>query len=71
MIRQNTQVNHITGYLRGVIEEIKKIKWPTKAETKRLTIYVVGVSLIVGLLVSGMDFLFQKVLALILALKAT
>ena len=55
------------NYLKSVLEEIKKVKWPTKAETKRLTIYVVGASLIVGLLVSGMDFIFQKSLSLFLA----
>ena len=59
------------NYLNSIIDELKKVKWPSKQDTKRLTGYVVGVSLIVGLLVSGMDFLFQKVLALILALKAT
>lgn len=46
--------------------EIKRVQWPSKRETIRLTVYVIGASLGVGLFVSGFDFLFKEVLTKIL-----
>lgn len=49
----------------GVVEELKKVTWPTKNETIRLTIIVVGISLIIGLYIGIIDVLLAKALEFI------
>ncbi len=46
--------------------EFKKIQWPTKDQTIRLTAYVIGVSFTVGLLVAMFDLMFSRGLSLII-----
>ena len=53
-------------FIRDVYLEFKRVQWPTKQETIRLTVYVIGVSLVVGLLVSGMDVVFKGGLTIVL-----
>lgn len=45
-------------FLKEVIAELKKVTWPTRAETIQLTAVVVVVSLGVALYIGGLDFLF-------------
>lgn len=59
------QVNP-AGFLSEVKTELTKVTWPTKAQVIRLTSVVVVVSLIVGIYVGGLDFIFTKVIELIL-----
>ncbi|HOM78125.1 preprotein translocase subunit SecE [Patescibacteria group bacterium] len=49
--------------------EFKKVEWPTKKETIRLTAYVIGVSFGVGLIVLGMDYAFKEGMAFLISLK--
>lgn len=46
-------------FLRDVIKEVKKINWPTKEETIRYTIIVVGISLGVAIYLGGFDAIFN------------
>lgn len=48
-----------------VVEELKKVTWPTKKEAIRLTLIVIGISLIIGLYVGIIDVLLTKVLELL------
>ena len=48
-----------------VVEELKRVTWPTKKETVRLTLVVVGISLIIGLYVGIIDIFLAKCLELI------
>jgi preprotein translocase subunit SecE len=48
------------GFLRETRDELKKVVWPTRQETIRLTFVVIAVSLIVGLFLGGLDFTFTK-----------
>jgi len=43
-----------------VIDELKKVSWPSRRETMRLTLVVVGVSLIIGLYIGIIDILLTK-----------
>lgn len=52
-------------FLREVREELVKVVWPTRDEVIRLTLTVVLISLIVGLLLGGLDFLLTKLLELV------
>ena len=46
------------SYLIEAKSEFDKVVWPTRAETLRLTLLVVIVSVIVGAYIAGMDALF-------------
>ena len=47
-------------------EELKKVKWPTRADIIRLTITVLVISVVVGVFLGGIDLLLTKVTELIL-----
>ncbi len=48
---------NITG---DVMDELKKVSWPTRRDTTRLTTIVIGVSLIIGLYIGIIDILLAK-----------
>lgn len=48
----------------GIAEELKKVSWPSKQDTFRLTAVVIIISLIVGLYIGIIDVLFAKILEL-------
>jgi preprotein translocase SecE subunit len=58
-------VHKINAYIRESIEELKKVQWPSKNDTMRLTVYVIGVSLGVGLFVTLFDYIFKQLLTLV------
>ena len=53
------------NYAGDIIDELKKVSWPTKKETIRLTSIVIIVSLIIGLYIGIIDVLLAKALELI------
>lgn len=59
-------MNKIKRFILESVVELKKVHWPTKQETIRLTGYVIGVSLGVGLLVALFDYLFKELLTYII-----
>lgn len=60
-------VDKVQEFFKSAYEELKRVTWPSKNETIRLTAYVIGVSFGVGLFVMFLDFVFSKLLAFILA----
>jgi len=48
------------GWQAGILEELKKVSWPTKKETIRLTAVVIIISLIIGLYIGIIDVLLVK-----------
>lgn len=52
-------------FARDIIEELKKVTWPTKNETIRLTTVVIAISLIIGLYVGIIDILLAKGLEIV------
>jgi preprotein translocase subunit SecE len=52
-------------YLREVIQELRKVSWPTRKQTFNLTLLVIGVTLLTALYIGGLDLLFQRLMALI------
>jgi preprotein translocase SecE subunit len=61
VVRQNP-VNRVIGFLREVKGEMDKVTWPDKSQFRQLSIYVVIFSLLVGLLIAGIDFILQGIL---------
>jgi len=55
-----TQINPSPNFATSVIDELKKVTWPTRSETIRLTTIVIIVSLIIGLYVGIIDILLAK-----------
>jgi preprotein translocase subunit SecE len=53
-------------FFREVRDELKKVVWPTRQEVIRLTFVVIAASLIVGLFLGGLDFVFVKLIGLII-----
>lgn len=52
-------------FLHEVVAELKKVTWPTREETVKLTFIVIVLSFIVGAFIGGLDSLFVKVQALL------
>ena len=53
-------------FLQQTREELQKVIWPSRKETIRLTTVVILVSLFVGLFIGGLDFVFTKLLSLLI-----
>jgi len=47
-------------FANGIIEELKKVTWPTRTQTIRLTSIVIGISLIIGIYIGIIDVLLTK-----------
>lgn len=56
----------IKGYWKSVKSEIRKVNWPTKKELTNYTIVVVVTSVMLTLIVWGLDKLFESLLKLII-----
>ena len=57
-------------FVRDTRSELKKVVWPTREETINLTIIVIAVSVAMGALLGGVDFLFKWVFEVLVALGA-
>jgi len=52
-----------------VIEELKRVSWPTKKQTIQLTAIVIGISLTIGLYIGIIDLLLAKGLEIFTKLR--
>jgi len=50
--------SRITNYLKEVRMEMKKVNLPTRQETIKYTLIVIGLSVVVAIFLGGFDFLF-------------
>ncbi|MFA9288271.1 MAG: preprotein translocase subunit SecE [Weeksellaceae bacterium] len=51
--------------LGDIVGELKKVSWPTREDTIRLTMIVILISLIIGAYIGIIDFLLAKALEMI------
>ncbi len=49
-----------SNFATNIIEELKKVTWPSRQETIRLTTIVIIISLIIGVYVGIIDILLAK-----------
>ncbi len=65
---ENTPVNQeksgIIGFLSGVKSELKKVVWPTRQETMQTTLIVLAVSIVMALVLWGIDGIMVRLVAL-------
>lgn len=57
-------LNKVTNYLKASREELKKVVWPSKKETRNHTLLVIGISLLVAIFLGAVDYLFSYLLGL-------
>ncbi|MCD6500825.1 preprotein translocase subunit SecE [bacterium] len=55
-------VEKIKTFFKEVWQEAKKIDWPTRQETFRYTLIVIGISVAVAAFLGILDFIFLKIL---------
>ena len=51
-------LNKIISFLKETKVELKKVNWPTRKETIKYTLIVIGLSFVVAIFLGGLDFLF-------------
>lgn len=54
------------SFIKEVITELKKVTWPTREETMKLTVMVIIISIVVGVFIGGLDILLVKLTSIIL-----
>jgi len=45
--------------IRNIMAELRKVTWPTREETRNLTIVVIGLSAVLGTVLATLDALFS------------
>lgn len=55
-------MNRITTFLQESKQELKRVNWPTKDETKRYTLFVIAFSLVLALFLGILDYGFLQAL---------
>jgi len=53
-------------FFRETYDELKLVKWPTRQNVINLTGVVILISILVGLYIGGLDYLFTKLTELII-----
>lgn len=51
------------AFIGDIIGELRKVKWPTRRETVRLTAMVLVVCIFMGMLLGGIDYGFAELVA--------
>ena len=54
------RLGSVSHYIREVMAELRKAVWPTKKETRRLTVMVVIISTAVGIILGSFDYGFTR-----------
>ena len=50
-----SRVGRLRGNIRDIMAELRKVTWPTREETRNLTIVVIGISAVIGILLFLLD----------------
>lgn len=61
----DTKNIHSSNFATDIVEELKKVTWPSRQETIRLTVIVIGISLIIGIYLGIIDILLTKGLEIV------
>ncbi len=59
-------MENIKRYFKGAIQELKKVNWPTRKETIRYTLGVLGLSFAVAIVLGLIDFGLLKSMSTII-----
>lgn len=50
------------AYLRDTWAELKLVRWPDRPTTIKLTVVVIVISILTGIYVGGLDYIFTNIL---------
>ena len=67
--KRTNPVVWLLNYFRESREEMRKITWPSKQDTMKYSIVVIGLCLILAFFFAGLDFVLSFGLQKLLALK--
>ena len=56
----------VPTYIRGSFAEIKLVSWPSRRETRRLTLAVIGFAVVFGVVVASLDYGFGRLFKIII-----
>ncbi len=55
-------VEKVKLFIQESKQELKRVNWPTKQETTRYTLFVIGFSLSVAVFLGILDYMFSQIL---------
>ncbi len=58
-------MNRIRRFIDEAWSELKKVSWPSREQTRNLTILVVAVSVIVGVYITVFDAIFAQAVSIL------
>ena len=58
-------MSRIRRFIDEAWSELKKVTWPTREQTRNLTVLVFAISLVVGLYITVLDAVFQGAVGLL------
>jgi len=61
----STRFDEVKKQWFDTVAELKKVTWPDSETTKNLTLVVIGISVFLGALLGGIDWIMQRLFALI------
>lgn len=61
----NAKPNINQNFVKSVVDELKRVDWPSRKKTIRLTMVVILISLIIGFYIGIIDILLAKTLELV------
>ncbi|MEX1061519.1 MAG: preprotein translocase subunit SecE, partial [Patescibacteria group bacterium] len=56
-------IGKIMSFLSEAFGELKKVVWPSRSQTTRLTLTVLAITFVVAGLVAGLDYFFNQFLS--------
>jgi len=59
-------MQRLLQYFREVVQELKKVSWPTKEQTYNMTLLVVIVTVVAALYIGGLDYVFARLMSIVL-----
>ena len=58
-------MKRLRRYFDEVWSELRKVSWPTREQVRNLTVLVFAISFVVGLYITVLDQIFQRLLGLV------
>ena len=59
-------MKRVRKFLKEVQGELLKVRWPTREETVKMTLIVVGTSIVIGVFLGILDFICAKILGVLI-----
>lgn len=61
----NGRFGKVRSNVRDIAAELRKVTWPTREETRNLTLVVIGITAVIGTILGSLDFLLSYLYRLV------